>query len=91
MASAVKHDAAPMRIPFQTLPDPDLEEETGLHGIEQAPTEAADLLQVRMNQFKVLAEQTHRERTRRHRPTGAGDWREAPPTDTASRRQAGLF
>jgi DNA polymerase-4 len=91
MASAVKHDAAPMRIPFQTLPDPDLEEETGLHGIKQAPTEAADLLQVRMNQFNVLAEKTHRVRTRRHRPTGAGDWREAPPTDTASRRQAGLF
>ena len=41
-----------MRIPFQALPDPDMEEETRPHGIDQAPTDAAaDLLHVRMNQF----------------------------------------
>ena len=56
MKHAVELDAAPMRIPFQALPDPDMEEETRLHGIDQAPTDAADLLHVRMNQFKVLAE-----------------------------------
>jgi len=78
MKRAVEFDAAPMRIPFQTLPDPGLEEEAGLHGIDQAPTDAADLLQARMNQFNVLAEQTHRERAqRRHRPSGAGGWNKA--------------
>jgi len=90
MSDAVDCDAAPMRIPFQTLPDPDLEEETRLHGIDQAPTEAADLLQVRMNQFKVLAEKTHRERAQRHRPSGAGGWNAAPPGCGAS-PQAQLF
>ena len=75
MAKAVDGNAAPMRIPFQQIPKPALEEETGLHGIEQIPTSAIDLLQVRMNQFKVLAEKTHRERaTKRHRPSGAGGW-----------------
>lgn len=78
MKHAVEFDAAPMRIPFQSLPDPGLEEEAGLHDIDQAPTDAADLLQARMNQFNVLAEQTHRERAqRRHRPSGAGGWNEA--------------
>jgi DNA polymerase-4 len=84
MASAVEFDAAPMRIPFQTLPDPDLEEERGLHGVDQAPTAAADLLQVRMNQFNVLAEKTHRERTQRHLPSGAGGWNRAATEDVAS-------
>ena len=90
MAEAVDRDAAPMRIPFQTLPDTALEEETGLHGIDQAPTSAADLPQLRMNQFKVLAEQTHRERAQQHRPSGAGGWNAAPATVTAS-PQARLF
>ena len=43
MAKAVDSNAAPMRIPFQQIPKPALEEETGLHGVEQAPTSAADL------------------------------------------------
>ncbi|MFT3897905.1 MAG: hypothetical protein QM719_09475 [Thermomonas sp.] len=90
MRKAVKFDAAPMRIPFQTLPDPALEEEMGLHGVEQAPTDAADLLQVRMNQFNVLAEKTHRERAQRHRPSGAGGWGAAPTAAVAS-PQASLF
>ena len=77
MADAVERNAAPMRIPFQTLPDTAIEEETGLHGVDQAPIDAADLLQVRMNQFNVLAEQTHRERAQRHRPSGAGGWNAA--------------
>ena len=90
MKHAVELDAAPMRIPFQALPDPDMEEETRLHGIDQAPTGAADLLQVRMNQFKVLAEKTHRERAQRHRPSGAGGWNAAAATATTS-PQARLF
>ena len=79
-----------MRIPFQQIPKPALEEDTGLHGIEQAPTHAADLLQVRMNQFKVLAEKTHRERAQRHRPSGAGGWNAAHVVIDAS-PQAQLF
>lgn len=90
MARAVEHGAAPMRIPFQHVPDPGLEEETGLHGIEQAPTGAEALLQVRMNQFKVLAEQAHRQRAaRRHRPSGAGGWGLARPPRASP--QAALF
>lgn len=84
MAKAIDKNAAPMRIPFQQIPKPALEEEAGLHGIEQAPTSAADLLQVRMNQFKVLAEKTHRERdAKRHRPAGAGGWGSAKPMPTS--------
>ena len=90
MKHAVKFDAAPMRIPFGSLPNVDIEEETRLHGIDQEPTSAADLLQVRMNQFKVLAEKTHRERAQRHRPSGAGGWNAAHAAVDAS-PQAQLF
>ena len=90
MAEAVDRDAAPMRIPFHSLPDPELEEETRLHGIDQAPTDAVDLLQVRMNQFRVLAEHTHRERAQRHRPSGAGGWNAVQPVADTS-PQARLF
>ena len=90
MAKAVDRNAAPMRIPFQQIPKPALEEEVGLHGIEQSPTNAADLLQVRMNQFKVLAEKTHRERdAKRHRPSGAGGWSVIDPAPISP--QAALF
>ncbi|QNN70498.1 DNA polymerase Y family protein [Thermomonas carbonis] len=90
MAKAVDRNAAPMRIPFQQIPKPALEEEAGLHGIEQSPTNAADLLQVRMNQFKVLAEKTHRERdAKRHRPSGAGGWSVIDPAPISP--QAALF
>ena len=90
MAKAVNWNAAPMRIPFQQIPKPALEEEAGLHGIEQAPTSAADLLQVRMNQFKVLAEKTHRDReAKRHRPAGAGGWGIVDPVPVSP--QALLF
>jgi DNA polymerase-4 len=90
MRQAVSLDAAPMRIPFGSLPNVDIEEETRLHGIDQAPTDAADLLQVRMNQFNVLAEKTHRERAQRHRPSGAGGWNAAHVVIDAS-PQAQLF
>ena len=91
MARAIKSDAAPMRIPFQHVPDPDVEEEAGLHGVEQMPIDAMDLMQTRMNQFKVQAEQTHRQRTQRHhRPAGAGGWRRQPQDAPAS-PQASLF
>ena len=90
MADAVEHNAAPMRIPFQQIPKPELEEESTLHGVEQLPTDAADLLQVRMNQFKVLAEKTHRERAaNRHLPAGAGGWGMQRPVQAGP--QASLF
>jgi len=90
MAEAVARDAAPMRIPFQHLPDPALEEEMHLHGLDQRPTSAEDLLQVRMNQFKVLAEQTHRQRAAKHRPSGSGGWANAGKPGKGT-RQATLF
>ena len=75
MADAISRNAAPMRIPFQHVPRlAPLEEETALHELEQEPTTAVDLLQVRMNQFKALAEKTHRERTIKHQPAGASGW-----------------
>jgi DNA polymerase-4 len=90
MRQAVRFDAAPMRIPFGSLPDVDIEEETRLHGIDQAPTEVADLLRVRINQFNVLAEKTHRERARRHRPSGAGGWNTSRTADSTP-PQARMF
>lgn len=83
MDRAVKANAAPMRIPFQHVPDPGLEEESDLHGIQQSPTTAIDLLQVRMNQFKVLAEKTHRQRNASHRPSGASGWGAAQPVQAS--------
>lgn len=90
MAKAVESGAAPMRIPFQTIPDPDREEEVGLHRIDAPPTSASiampmqqaaplddhgsELMHARINQFKVLAEKNHRERAQKHRPAGAGGW-----------------
>lgn len=89
MALAIDKRAAPMRIPFQQIPEPAREEDTGLHGLEQSPTNAADLLQVRMNQFKVLAEKTHRDRAARHQPAGAGGW--GAEKVAATSRQCDLF
>lgn len=90
MGKAVKEGAAPMRIPFQNIPDPGREQDAGLHGIERLPQTANDLLQQRMNQFNALAEKTHREReTRRHKPSGAGGWN-APKRKPGS-PQASLF
>lgn len=90
MGKAVAKGAAPMRIPFQTIPDPAREQETGLHGGVQLPENANDLLQKRMNQFNVLAEKTHREReARRHQPSGTGGWGIAKPKPASP--QASLF
>ena len=89
MANAVSRNAAPMRIPFQHVPEPALEEETSLHGMEQSPTTAVDFLQIRMNQFKVLAEKTHRERNIKHQPAGAGGWGMRKPATPSP--QSSLF
>ncbi|MEO6226759.1 MAG: hypothetical protein ABIO61_02735 [Thermomonas sp.] len=87
IAEALSQNAAPMRIPFQHVPEPSLEEETRPHGLEPIPATAVDLLQMRMSQFKVLAEKTHRERTSKHQSAGADGWgmtKPAPPTPQRS-------
>ena len=105
MAEAVELKAAPMRIPFQTIPNLKREEEVGLHGIDQPPTPAFaslpmasagplqaedfDLLQIRMNQFRVLAEKTHRERSGGYRAAGATG--RGKPRPIPASPQASLF
>ena len=89
MQDALARGAAPMRIPFSTIPDTRLEEDSSpkraaqKHGAHDSDHE---LWLQREHQFKVLAEQTHRENTQKrklHKPSGARGW--APKPD-ASRR-----
>jgi DNA polymerase-4 len=80
MQDALAQGAAPMRIPFSTIPDTVLEEDAGskrparkrdAHGSDD------ELWLQRERQFKVLAEQTHREAQQKrkpHKPSGAGGW-----------------
>ena len=79
MQEALTQGAAPMRIPFSTIPDIGLEvdavprqaQKPGRHGNDH------ELWLQRERQFKVLAEQTHREtqQTRKpHKPSGTGGW-----------------
>lgn len=82
MGEAIRHDAAPMRIPFSTIPDIKREEEAGGQAM---PTKIDncdhELWLLRERQFKVLAETAHRES--RAKPNeygndsprmGAGGW-----------------
>ncbi len=80
MQDAITQNAAPMRIPFSTIPDIRLEEDVApkraggklrAYGLEH------ELWLQRERQFKVLAEQTHRETQQKrkpHKPSGAGGW-----------------
>lgn len=82
MREAIRHDAAPMRIPFSTIPNVKREEEGG----DQAAASKDygcdhELWLLRERQFKVLAETAHREsRTKTHERDadsprmGAGGW-----------------
>lgn len=80
MAKAVEHNAAPMRIPFQSIPDRARDEDAVTK--RQAPGSAEELYLLRERQFKVLAEASHREAQRkgstprgRNAPrSGAGGW-----------------
>lgn len=80
MTKAVEHDAAPMRIPFQTIPDREGEEDVSTK--KRLPGSAEELYLLRERQFKVLAEASHREAQRRgdtprgrNAPrSGAGGW-----------------
>ena len=80
MAKAIEHDAAPMRIPFQSIPDRGRDEDAVTK--KRRPGSAEELYLLRERQFKVLAEASHREAQRRgdtprgrNAPrSGAGGW-----------------
>ena len=98
MQDALAQGAAPMRIPFSTIPDTILEEDaaskrlTRKRGVHDSDDE---LWLQRERQFKVLAEQTHREAQQKrkpHKPSGTGGWvpkQEAP--QSAEHRSNTLF
>jgi DNA polymerase-4 len=93
MHCALDKDAAPMRIPFQHVPETGLERDVrprnGLRRAAGSDT-SHELYLLRERQFKVLAENTHRERAQRHRPSGAGGWNAAQVAVEAT-PQAQLF
>ena len=75
MQDAVVRGAAPMRIPFSTIPDTVLEEDVAQAPRRPTPGGTQELWLQRERQFKVLAEETHRrarERRPSHQPSGAG-------------------
>jgi DNA polymerase-4 len=89
MQDALARGAAPMRIPFSTIPDTELEEDaapkrvvrkTGAHDSDH------EFWLQRERQFRVLAEQAHRQvqqKRKPHKPSGAGGWtpkRDVPHT-----------
>jgi DNA polymerase-4 len=97
MAEALAHGAAPMRIPFSTIPDTALEEDAAptrvarKHGAHESDHE---LWLLRERQFKVLAEQTHREaqsRRKPHQPSGAGGWAPRQKALASEQVSSGLF
>lgn len=74
MQRAVEHDAAPMRIPFATIPELATEDEH-LHDHSDADA----LMRLRERQYKVLAETAHREAQKRQQGhesprAGAAGW-----------------
>jgi DNA polymerase-4 len=80
MQEALAQGAAPMRIPFSTIPDIELEEDrvprrksVRKHGQDSDH----ELWLQRERQFKVLAEEAHRQaqsRRKPHQPSGTGGW-----------------
>jgi len=80
MQRALAANAAPMRIPFSTIPDTALEEDVAAkpsprkRGLRDSGHE---LWLQRERQFKVLAEHAHRETQQKRKPfqpSGAGGW-----------------
>lgn len=94
MQQALAHDAAPMRIPFSQIPETAREKDVATHrkgGARKAET-ADELFLKRERQFKVMAENAHREAQKRKRPSasgenaepfkaGAGGWNQARKRD----------
>ncbi|QGW66288.1 DNA polymerase [Lysobacter soli] len=80
MQEALEQDAAPMRIPFATIPEAGLEEDVAARS---KPTDSVEELWLeRERQFKVLAEEAHRKAREQPerikavtaKPFGAGGW-----------------
>lgn len=97
MQQALVQGAAPMRIPFSTIPDTALEEDIRPVSPRPSPGNHPAELELwlqRERQFKVLAEQTHRE-SRQHRkpqkPSGAGGWTPEQDHDKASGRSGDML
>jgi DNA polymerase-4 len=93
MQQAVGLDAAPMRIPFQTIPDRSLEEDGVTRKRRTGIRRPADELWLqRERQFRVLAEASHREAQQRRAAkrgeesprAGAGGWLPAAPRSSAA-------
>jgi DNA polymerase-4 len=75
MQQALAHDAAPMRIPFSQIPETAREQDVATHrkGDARNADLAEDLILQGDRQFKVLAENAHREAQKRKRPSASGD------------------
>lgn len=95
MQQALAHDAAPMRIPFAQIPETAREQDVATHrkGAARKADTADELFLQRERQFKVLAENAHREAQKRKRSpasgdnagsfkAGAGGWNQARKRDT---------
>jgi DNA polymerase-4 len=88
MQEALVQGAAPMRIPFSTIPDIGLEEDRiprQKPGRRPGQDSGHELWLQRERQFKVLAEETHRQaqaRRKPHRPAGTGGWTARNREDT---------
>ncbi|HJR72512.1 MAG TPA: hypothetical protein VJ806_02585 [Luteimonas sp.] len=84
MQQAMAHDAAPMRIPFSSIPKPGRDEDvtTRKRAAAKAAESADELWLQRERQYKVLAENAHREQQKHkgRKPAaepfkaGAGGW-----------------
>ena len=98
MQQAIDHDAAPMRIPFAHVPETALEEEAPTRRSKAALRQHAsadELYLLRERQFKVMAENAHRESQKRRTraagdkagapfKAGAGGWSSAPRSEPES-------
>ena len=94
MHQAIDRDAAPMRIPFAHVPETALEEDAHSRRAVRKPAVHADeLYLLRERQFKVMAENAHRESQKRRArapgkeaPTpfkaGAGGWSSAAKVES---------
>ena len=99
MHEAIAAKAAPMRIPFSTIPEAGLEEDVGKTRkapMAPRPVDPAYALWLENERrFKVLAEQTHRDAQSRVRrpfqPSGAGGRTARVPASDASNAPPSLF
>jgi len=99
MQDAIHAGAAPMRIPFSAIPDTALEQDiapAARRSGDRGTDPAQELWELRERQFKVLAEDTHRQTRQRrtgHAPSGTGGWsgRKAASDSSQASAIADLF